>query len=237
MICVSIILPTYNEADNIEIVIPLINKYIIEATNCYEIIVVDDNSPDGTAYRALKFKDVYPIRVFIRKGVRGLSSAIVFGASKARYDYVIVMDADLQHPPSTIPNIVKLLEKGCDIVVATRYSEGGGVLGWSRLRYLESRLATFLAHLINPWTRVTSDPMSGFFGCRREYLLNPLIKPRGYKILVEVLSKSRYCKPRVCDVPYVFRSRVYGRSKLGSKTIIEYLIQLLDNLFYNPRRY
>ncbi len=233
--CFSIIVPTYNEVENIGILIPLLAESIESVTDCYEIIVVDDNSPDGTADKAREFSSRYPVRVLVRTRERGLSSAIVYGAKHALYDNIIVIDADLQHPPEKVRDIALALASGCDIVVASRYREGGGIEGWSWFRLLESRIATLLAYILNPWSRVTSDPMSGFFGCRRKYLLNPYIEPRGYKILLEVLSKNRWFINKVCEVPYVFRSRMYGESKLGFKTVIDYIIQLLRNRFYSKK--
>ncbi len=221
----SIIIPTYNEAENIRVLIPRLAKAMEQVLLDYEIIVVDDNSPDATAKVAMGYSSKYPVKVYIRPGKLGLSSAVIYGARKASHEYVIVMDADLQHPPEKAPDIAKALLRGCDIVVASRYTVGGGISGWSKFRLLESRIATLLAYMILPTTRRTTDPMSGFFGCRREYLLDQRIRAIGYKILLEIL----YLNPgaRVCDVPYVFRSRLYGGSKLSSKVILDYIRQLI----------
>lgn len=228
--CVSIIVPTYNERENVRELIPLIASIATENNIDYEIIVVDDNSPDGTWRVAQEFASQYNVKVFVRYNERGLSSAIIHGAEKASCPCIVVMDADFQHPPEKIPDIVGLLEKGCDVVVATRYSRGGGVEGWSRLRLIVSKAATLIAKLFLPPTRRTSDPMSGFFGVRRGLLLNPDIKPMGYKILLEILVKNPDAK--VCDTPYVFRSRRKGVSKLGKKTILEYILQVISNVVY-----
>ena len=228
--CFSIIIPTYNEAENIKVIIPLISKSIASITTCYEIIVVDDNSPDKTAEIARSYMDRYPVKVYVRYRERGLSSAIIYGARRSSYENIIVMDADLQHPPEKVRELALALKKGCDLAIASRYMVGGGVVGWSKFRLFESRVATVLAHILNPWSRVTSDPMSGFFACKKKYLLNPHIRARGYKVLLEVLSKNRDCIRTVCDIPYIFRTRVYGESKLGFKTIIDYIIQLVSNI-------
>ena len=226
----SIILPTYNEADNVKILIPkLVNIWSSQEFN-YEIIVVDDNSPDGTAEIARKFAETYPIKVFVRTHRLGLSSAIIYGARKASYGYVIVMDADLQHPPEKTIDIAYSLSSGCDIAVASRYISGGGIEGWSRIRLLESKIATYLAYMLLPVTRKTSDPMSGFFGCKREYLLDPRIKPIGYKILIEIICLNP--NARICDVPYIFKSRLYGGSKLSSSVILDYIKQLVYRRFH-----
>jgi len=221
----SIILPTYNEADNIKILIPRLADVWSPQKFNYEIIVVDDNSPDGTAEVARKFADTYPVKVFVRTHRLGLSSAIIYGARKASYDYVIVMDADLQHPPEKTIEIAYSLSSGCDIVVASRYISGGGIEGWSKIRLLESKIATCLAYMLLPLTRKTSDPMSGFFGCKRKYLLDPRIKPIGYKILIEIICLNP--DARICDIPYKFKSRIYGGSKLSPNVILDYIKQII----------
>ncbi|WFO76169.1 polyprenol monophosphomannose synthase [Desulfurococcaceae archaeon MEX13E-LK6-19] len=228
--CVSIIIPTYNERENVKELIPLIASIANNNGIKYEIIVVDDDSPDKTWEVAKEYEDKYNVKVFVRRGERGLSSAIIYGAKNASCPCVVVMDADFQHPPEKIPDIVDLLNKGCDVVVASRYTKGGGVEGWSKLRYIESKVATIIARIFLPPVRKISDPMSGFFGARRELLLNPDIRPMGYKILIEVIVKNPSVK--VCETPYVFRSRRKGKSKLGKKTIFEYLIQVLLDAIY-----
>ena len=226
----SIILPTYNEAENVRILIPKLVSIWDSHEFDYEIIIVDDNSPDGTAEIAREFEKSYPVRVFVRMCRLGLSSAIMYGAKKALYNHVIVMDADLQHPPEKTIDIAYLLFKGCDIVVASRYISEGGIEGWSKFRLLESKIATYLAHIMLPITRKTSDPMSGFFGCKRDYLLDPRIVPIGYKILIEIICLNP--DARVCDVPYIFRSRLYGGSKLSSSVILDYVKQLIYRRFH-----
>lgn len=232
--CVSIVLPTFNERDNIKIIIPLIASIMRRNGINYEVIVVDDNSPDKTWEVAKSFEDIYNVEVYVRRGERGLSSAVIYGAKQSSCNYIVVMDADLQHPPEKIVDIVKKLHSGCDIVVASRYIDGGGVEGWSKLRLLESIIATQIARLVLSPARRVRDPLSGFFGVRKDLLLNPEIKPLGYKILLEVLVKN--AGARVCEIPYVFRSRKIGKSKLGVRTILEYIAQIIWNIIYLSRK-
>ena len=219
---VTIVLPTYNERENIRILIPLIGKELDGKTH-YEIIVVDDDSPDGTWREAKKFEDIYNVRVIRRIGKRGLVSAILEGIARARHRYVIVMDADLQHPPEVIGKIHRHLKK-CDLVIASRYVEGGGVEGWSPLRLIVSKGATFLAHLFFPKIRIVRDPMSGFFGVNKGILRGVKINALGFKVLLEILVKCRY--KSLIEVPYIFRSRKYGSSKLSKGIMIQYVEHL-----------
>ncbi len=229
MVLLSVVVPTYNERENLPILLERLEKSLRGVE--FEVIVVDDDSPDGTWRLALELaRERYPwLRVVRRVGERGLASAVVRGFRESRGEYVVVMDADLQHPPEVVPRMLEAARSsGADLVVASRYVRGGGVRGWSRFRLLMSRWATVLAHLLVPESRCTSDPLSGFFLVSRGLISSCLdrLRPRGYKILLEVLVK---CHPRrVVDVPYVFERRVYGRSKLGVGTIVDYLLHLLE---------
>ncbi len=225
---VSIVVPTYNERENLPILLERINR-VMKGFE-FEVIVVDDNSPDGTWALAEKLaRDRYPwLRVIRRIGERGLASAVVRGFKEARGELIVVIDADLQHPPEVIPLMIKkALSSNADLVVASRYAPGGGVEGWSRLRRVMSLVATLIAKLLLPESKCTSDPLSGFFLVRRSLVSRCMckLKPKGYKILLEVLVK---CNPRrVVDVAYTFRPRARGTSKLGVKTIIEYIVHVL----------
>ncbi|MCE4611365.1 MAG: glycosyltransferase family 2 protein [Desulfurococcales archaeon] len=223
---VSIVIPTLNEAPNIE---PLVSRLVtaLEGSigGCFEVIFVDDESIDGTPEVIMKLaEDDSRLRLLSRRGERGLASAILRGLREATGKYAVVMDADLQHPPEDVPRLLKALEEGADIVVASRYTRGGGVEGWSRVRLLMSLGATILAWILVPETRRTSDPMSGFFAINLERVKLPQTPPPGFKLLVEILRLNP--KARVVDVPYVFRRRHEGRSKLGFKSMIDYLAHL-----------
>jgi dolichol-phosphate mannosyltransferase len=228
---VSIVIPTYNEAPVIRETISRIKNILNKYNYSYEIIVVDDNSPDGTwkIVEEISNNDS-SVRLLRRIGKRGLSSAVVDGAEIARGEYIVVMDADLQHPPEIIPALIReALRRNSDVVVASRYTRGGGVEGWSALRLLMSRGANLLARLLVPGARRTSDPMSGFFLIKKNIILSIKneLNLRGFKILFEILSKAGDLK--VSEVPYVFRPRAAGKSKLGLLTIVDFIRQIIDN--------
>lgn len=219
------ILPTYNERENIVQLVEQLAFYLKDYN--YEIIVVDDNSPDGTAEVAESMKSKYPIRVIRRPGKLGLTSAIYDGVLNARGDIVVVMDADLQHPPNLVPKLISKTDE-CDVVIASRYIEGGGIEEWSLIRKIISIGAVILARIIVKECRSIKDPVSGFFAIKKSLLNSwkPLV-PEGYKALVEILA---VVKPkRICEEPYIFKSRSKGSSKLGSKILLSY-IKLLVKL-------
>ncbi len=228
---VSIIVPTYNERDNIVELIKRLDKALSEKNIDYELIVVDDNSQDGTPEAAESMKDKVhgKIKVIVRKNERGLASAVIRGFKEASGKYLVVMDADLQHPPEDVPRIIEKLREGCDVVIASRYTKGGGIEGWSTIRKIISKGATWLAWIFLPRIRGVSDPMSGFFGLRREVVEEGLkrntFSPKGFKILLEILAKGKYEK--ICEVPFIFRERFAGESKLTGKVMLQYVQHLI----------
>ena len=193
----------------------------------YEIIVVDDNSPDGTwdiaAALTLKYSR---LRVIRRQDERGLSSAVIRGWQAACGQFLGVIDADLQHPPEIVLALAEEVQRGADVAVASRHIQGGGVSDWSLSRRVVSRAAHLLGLIILPAvvSRV-SDPMSGYFIIRRSAIQGVELRPLGYKILLEVLGRGR-CR-WIGEVPYVFRERAEGESKVSSKIYLEYLQHLL----------
>jgi len=219
----SILIPTYNERDNIQ----ELTKRIWESLSStdFEVIFIDDDSPDNTAEVAEKLSELYgDIKVLKRPDKLGLASAVLDGMRIAEGNIIAVMDADLQHPPELLPVMLEKAKNGCDIVVASRNVEGGGVEGWSLIRRLESWGATKLAHLLLPKSRSVRDPMSGFFMFRRRIIDNADLNPTGYKILLEILIKGDF--KRVTEVPYIFKPRKSGKSKLGLREILRYLIHI-----------
>ncbi|MEM5797909.1 MAG: glycosyltransferase [Candidatus Aenigmatarchaeota archaeon] len=209
----SIIIPTYNERDNIK---GLIKKILQTMTgNRFEIVIVDDNSPDRTAdvVREMQKKNKN-IKLVCRKRKAGLSSAVLDGFKRAKGNILVVMDADFSHPPEKLREIL-VYTKNHDIVIASRYIKGGDIEGWGIGRKIISRVATLLAR---PLTYV-SDPMSGFFAIRRSSLPKKL-SPKGFKILLEILAKGDY---KIKEVPYVFVNRKAGKSKMGTKEILNYI--------------
>lgn len=222
---VSVILPTYNERDNISVLIPLIHQVLASRGIDYEIVVVDDNSPDGTAEVARELSKQFNVKVILRPGKLGLTSAIYDGIRASSGDYIIVMDSDLQHPPDAIPSLIERA-RDCDVVVGSRYVEGGSIEGFPLVRRIISRGSIALAKLLVPRARGVKDPVSGFFLIKREVAAGwKPIEPRGYKALVEILSQLD-AGVSVCEEPYRFRGRERGASKLGRKVILSYLRML-----------
>jgi dolichol-phosphate mannosyltransferase len=217
----SIIIPTYNESQNILRLIRSLEDCLPRNIPA-EILVVDDNSPDGTGKIVEKYiKDSATLtRVIHRQDKRGLVSAILDGIANSKGQYLIVMDADFSHPPETVPDIVKELNRdpGC-IVVASRYVEGGSIRGWPFKRRLISSGAVRIArHGLKVYN--VKDPMSGFFAVPRLLMQNIRINSSGYKILLEILVKTRGI--RVKEIPYTFVDRKSGKSKLDLKVVLDY---------------
>lgn len=220
---VSIVLPTYNERENIVELIRQLDQYLQDYD--YEVVVVDDNSPDGTATIAEELSSKYPIRVLKRPSKMGLTSAIHDGIKLSRGKVVVVMDADLQHPPETVPRLIRRISQ-CDVVIASRYAPGGRVENWSLARKIVSWGAILLARVLVPGCTHVKDPVSGFFAAKREILEKwTPIEPRGYKALVEILYTAKGA--RVCEEPFVFRGRERGVSKLSSSIMLSYVKLLL----------
>ena len=216
---ISIIIPTYNERDNIIALVKRIDHSLSNSE--YEIVFIDDDSSDGTAEVAAALSPKYPVKVIVRKNKRGLASAVVDGLGYVKSDLIGVMDADLQHPPEVIPNLVKELRSGADVAIASRYVEGGGCQGWGLMRRIISKGAIFLAHLLLPSTRKVKDPVSGFFMLNRRVVANADLRPTGYKILLEILMAGEF--QDVAEVGYIFRTRSSGESKLNARQQIDYL--------------
>jgi len=220
---VSVIIPTFNESENICNVLESIKEYMPKVD--IEAIVVDDNSPDGTGKIVEEYvksmRDIagYSVSIIHRKAKNGLSSAIIDGLKKSSGDMVVVMDSDLSHPPQIIPKMLETLKQTqCDIVVASRYVTGGAINGWTLKRKLMSKVATKIAKKGLGIT--SSDPMSGFFAFRRKITDGLKFDAIGYKILLELLVKTKGVK--VEEVPYTFTNRKFGSSKLDTSTIIDY---------------
>jgi dolichol-phosphate mannosyltransferase len=190
------------------------------AIHTWELIVVDDGSPDGTADLAESYADVHPIRVVRRPGKAGLASAVLAGFAQARGDVLVVMDADLSHPPEALPRLAAAIQEGADLAVGSRYVTGGGTEDWPLRRRVVSRAACLLGNVLVP----IRDCTSGFFAIRRSALDGVRLNPIGFKIGFEVMARARYKK--VVEVPYVFRDRELGKSKFGRREIGQYLVQL-----------
>ena len=223
----SLVIPTYNERKNVgELVEQLTALLDPELGEAYELIVVDDDSPDRTWEFAAELAARYAkLRVVRRQGERGLSTAVIRGWQVARGEILAVIDADLQHPPEVTVKLWRAIENNADLTVASRHVEGGGVSDWSFARRILSRGAQLLGLLLLPGVlgRV-SDPMSGYFMVRRSALAGAKLNPLGYKILVEVLGRGTV--RAIGEVGYVFRERSEGESKVTWWLYLEYLRHL-----------
>jgi dolichol-phosphate mannosyltransferase len=225
---VSVVIPTYNEALNLEELVRRLTQALDPALGLeYELIVVDDDSPDKTWELAQRLSLDYPrLRVMRRIGERGLASAVIRGWQAARAPFLCVIDADLQHPPDLVVELYRLMERGADMAAASRHVEGGGVSDWSMLRRIVSRAAQLIGLVVLPGVvgRV-SDPMSGYFMIRRSAIEGVALSPLGYKILIEVLARGRF--PWIGEVPYVFHERAQGGSKATIGVYLDYLRHLI----------
>ena len=221
---VSIIIPTFREEDNIPRLTPELVKAMAARDWEWEVIFVDDNSPDQTPQILAEMSRRYPqVRYIIRTQDRGLSSAVLAGFELARFDYLLVMDADLSHPPESVPSLIEpLVENRADFVIGSRYVAGGRTEDWGPLRWLNSFVATVLSR---PFVGPVKDSMAGFFALRRATLLaGDELNPIGYKIGLELMVKCQVTKP--VETPIVFRNRVAGESKLTMREQFRYLEHL-----------
>jgi len=226
----SVIVPTWNEAANLLVLLPRIAAALSTLGCPCEVLVVDDDSPDGSARVAAELAAEFtatqhiPTRVLVRCGARGLASAVVDGARNARYPVVAVLDADLSHDPAALFEITApVLDGRFDVVIGSRYVAAGSIGRWPRLRRLTSGLGTRLARALT----AVRDPLSGFFAARRDLVdaSSLPLAPRGYKILLEILARSRG-RLRVGEVPIRFEDRRAGASKFGARQAGEFLLQL-----------
>lgn len=221
---ISIIIPTYNESQNIIKILKSIKENSPKNFHT-QTIVVDDNSPDGTGKIVedylLHLKKITgnSIEIIHRKAKDGLGSAILRGIQHAKGDTIVVMDCDFSHPPQIIPKLVESIKKyQYDIAVASRYIKGGKIQGWSLKRKIMSKFATIIAK--KGLGIDAKDPMSGFFAFKRNIIKELTIDAIGYKILLEILVKTKGVN--IKEIPYTFQDRELGSSKLGIKTIVDY---------------
>ena len=220
---VSVIVPTINEAENLPELLKRIDAALRPAP--YEVLIVDDNSHDDTSDVCAQLAKTYPIHLLVRTEPKnGLSGAVLHGMAQARGEFLCVMDADLQHPPEKLPELLApLRDRTADFVVGSRYVPGGSTADtWGTLRRINSRVATYLAR---PFAGKITDPMAGFFALRREtYGGAKQLTPLGYKIALELMCKARVTAVR--EIPIHFGLRQKGRSKLSLKQQFKYLEHL-----------
>jgi dolichol-phosphate mannosyltransferase len=225
---ISLVVPTYNERQNIASLVERASTALQVTGAPFELILVDDNSPDGTAEEVRVLQADRPwLRLVVRQNERDLSTAVLAGWQAARGKILGCMDADLQHPPEVLAELFERLRSAdADLVVASRAVEHGGVSESTFRRRIISWTATLLARLLLPRNvRAVRDPMSGFFLLKREVIEGVELRPLGYKILLEVLSRGVY--EHTVEVPYTFQERTHGGSKIGAVQVWRYLRHLV----------
>lgn len=222
---VSVIIPTYNEAETIEATIDRCRSAL--ATYRSELLIVDDDSPDRT-WQLVRtaYGDADDVRVIRRVDESGLASAVTRGFEEAVHSFCVVMDGDLQHPPERVPDLLAAFVDEVDVVIGSRHVDGGGIENWSGRRRAVSAGARAISKLLVPQARGVSDPLSGFFAVRRNVVEGVELSPTGYKILLEVLAKGDY--RGVVEVPYEFAPRFRGESKLTPAEYLNFLKHVLS---------
>lgn len=218
----SLVAPTYNEhgrlAELVESVFRVFRDHSIDG----ELVIVDDNSPDGTGALADELATRYRMRVVHRSGKLGLGTAVIAGFEAATGDICGVIDADLSHPPALVPRMLAAIERGdADFVIGSRYIAGGGTKDWGTGRLLMSRAACLLSRPVTP----VVDATSGFFLIRRSIAEGVKIEAGGFKICLELLVRGR--ATAIAEIPYVFAGRTVGDSKMNLREATGYLKQLL----------
>ncbi|KAL9100770.1 MAG: hypothetical protein Q9163_003887 [Psora crenata] len=228
----SVILPTYNERTNLPVLVWLLQRMFSENSLDWEVIIVDDASPDGTLQIAQQLQNLYSAgRIVLkpRSGKLGLGTAYVHGLKYVTGDFVIIMDADFSHHPKFLPQMIEKQKEGdFDIVTGTRYASSGGVYGWDLKRKMISRGANLFADtVLRPGV---SDLTGSFRLYKREVLENVIssTKSKGYSFQMELMVRAKGMGYRVAEVPISFVDRVYGESKLGQDEIVEYVKGVLN---------
>ncbi|XP_054719902.1 dolichol-phosphate mannosyltransferase subunit 1-like [Uloborus diversus] len=227
----SILLPTYNEKENLPIIVWMIVKYLSEEDCDYEIIIIDDGSPDGTQEAAKQLEKIYgsdKILLRPREKKLGLGTAYIHGMRHATGDFIIIMDADLSHHPKYIPEFIKEQKKGdYDIISGTRYIRDGGVNGWDFKRKLISRGANYLTQVL---LRPGASDLTGSFRLYKKGVLQKLVDScvsKGYVFQMEMIVRARKLGFKIGEVPIAFVDRLYGESKLGGNEIFQFVKGLM----------
>lgn len=224
----ALVVPTLNEAENIETLLGMVRN-VLEAVDInYELIVVDDGSRDGTAEIVSRYAETdNRVRILARHGEKGLAGAVIHGWNHSDAEWLGVIDADLQHPPDLIPELLAAMAEGSDIAIASRYAAKDGVRGWNPVRIAISRATTWATLPFQKKGVRVKDPMSGFFIVRRRAIDGFSFEAKGFKLLLEILVRARICSAR--EIPYHFGRRHAGKSKAGAAVAFHFL-QLLGKL-------
>jgi dolichol-phosphate mannosyltransferase len=223
---VSIVVPTYNERENISELLERIQRSMEPLHGPFEILIVDDDSPDETWKVASGYADSYPVRVLRRKGKRGLAPSVLDGIRASKYDIIVVIDADLQHPPETIPKLVAEVRNGTDIAIGSRFVDDSTTVNFGLFRKVMSRGADLLARTLFRQVRSVKDIESGFFALHKGVVARANLTPVGYKILLEILVQGHYAT--VSEIAYRLETRAGGESKLGINNVVTYLRHILS---------
>lgn len=226
----TVLIPTLNERENIRSMISTIDAICKSYSINEEILVVDDNSRDGTIEIVESLMSEYNnLHIFIRKDNHGLSQSIYDGIIHAQSDIVQCIDCDFSHPPDKIPDLYYCIrDNGCDMALGSRYIKEGGVINWPFSRRMISLLAALVSKFIIPHL---TDSGSGFFIINRHILDNTHLTPRGFRMAFEILGKAHWNK--IQEIPIIFKDREIGNSKLNFGIICDYVVQCLSILKYN----
>ena len=225
----ALVIPTLNEAESLRDLLRRVRQALDTVGMPYEVVVVDDNSGDGTdEVVAAMAREDPRVRLLVREGKRGLAGAIVHGWESTDATILGVMDADMQHPPELLPELVSALLDGNDLVIGSRYARGGRLGEWNPMRRLASAMAVVLTLPLQRPRLRAKDPMSGFFLVRRHCVQDVAFRPTGFKLLLEILVRGRIRSVR--EVPFAFGRRSAGCSKASFGVAREYLL-LLSSLY------
>ncbi len=220
---ISILIPVYNEKENVNNLVLQLRKEMRNIEEKFEIIFIDDNSPDGTGEEIKKLIKKYQnVHLLSREGKLGLATAVMDGLKISKGSKIVVMDADLSHPPEKVPELARALEN-YDVAIGSRYIKMGGVENWPVYRRIISFGATIIAKTILGIS--ASDPMSGFFSVKRKILNNTKISVKGYKLLMNILAKNKGLN--ICKIPCLLKDRQAGKTKLGALEIINFILDVI----------
>jgi len=224
----ALVVPTLNEAGNIRRLLTQVQNALDPTGVSYEIVVVDDDSTDETPNIVRAYAQDHPgVRLISRRGEKGLAGAVIRGWQSSNADWMGVIDADLQHPPGVLPDLLQAMSEGSDIAIASRYAAKDGVRGWNPIRVAISRISTWATLPFQPKGMRVKDPMSGFFIVRRDVIEGIAFETKGFKLLLEILVRGRIRCAR--EIPFHFGQRHAGKSKASTTVAIHYL-QLLGKL-------
>ena len=228
---ISIVIPTYKEAKNIKHLLESIDHALQSLNYAYEVVIVDDNSNDGIEDLVIMLSKKFPVKIKIRILKKDLSASVIEGIKMSKGDILVVMDGDLSHPPSKLPDLVKpIIDKKYDISIGSRFIEGADIEGFGFFRRMNAFVSRILAR---PLVKV-SDPMSGFFAFRKSIIPDyEILTPVGFKIGLEILVKSG--SKKITEVPIIFAKRYAGKSKLSTSQQFKYIQHLCRLLIFKIR--